>query len=57
VVVGDALGLLHVLSRDDGALQARLATDGSALVGAPVLWRDLAIAQTTGGTLYAVSLD
>jgi outer membrane protein assembly factor BamB len=57
VVVGDSLGLLHVLSRDDGALQARLATDGSALVGAPVLWRNLAIAQTTDGTLYAVSLD
>lgn len=57
VVVGDSLGLLHVLSRDDGALQARLATDGSPLVGAPVLWRNLAIAQTTGGTLYAISLD
>lgn len=57
VVVGDSLGLLHVLSRDDGALQARLATDGSALVGAPVPWRNLAIAQTTGGALYAVSVD
>jgi len=57
VLVGDSLGLLHLMSRDDGALQARLATDGSALVGAPVLWRDLAFVQTAAGTLYAVSVD
>ncbi len=57
VVVGDSLGLLHVLSRDDGSLEARLATDGKAMVGAPVRWRNLAIVQTAGGTLYAVAVD
>lgn len=31
LVVGDALGFLHVLSPEDGALIGRLATDGSAI--------------------------
>ncbi|MFA7664664.1 MAG: outer membrane protein assembly factor BamB [Burkholderiaceae bacterium] len=57
VLVGDSLGLLHRLARDDGALQARLATDGSPVTGAPVRWRGLAFVQTRAGTLYAVALD
>jgi outer membrane protein assembly factor BamB len=57
VVVGDSLGLLHVLARGDGAMAARLTTDDTAIVGAPVAWRNLAIAQTTGGTLFAVAVE
>lgn len=57
VIVGDSLGLVHLLSRDDGALQARIATDGSAIVGAPVRWGGLVVVQTTGGSLHAISLD
>ena len=31
IVVGDSLGYLHVLSKDDGALVGRLAVDGGAV--------------------------
>ncbi|MCM5571931.1 outer membrane protein assembly factor BamB [Burkholderiaceae bacterium FT117] len=57
VLVGDSLGMLHLLSRDDGALLARSSTDGSPIVGAPARWRNLAIVQTSGGSLQAVALD
>ena len=57
VIVGDSLGLVHALSRDDGSLEARLATDGTAIVGAAARWRNVALVQTTGGTLYAVAVD
>lgn len=57
VVVGDSLGLVHVLSSDDGSLQARLNTDGTPIVGAPVGWGKLAVAQTTDGKLYAVAVE
>jgi outer membrane protein assembly factor BamB len=57
LVVGDALGLVHRVSRDDGSLQARVATDGSRIVAAPVRWRNLAFVQTEAGALYALALD
>jgi len=57
VVVGDSLGLLHVLARDDGSLAARLTLDGTPVVGPPVGWRNLAVVQTTGGMLYAVAVE
>jgi len=53
VVVGDAQGLLHFVSRDDGSVMARIPTDGSPLVGAPVLAGDTLIAQTRSGNLFA----
>ena len=46
VVVGDATGLLHLLSREDGSPLNRLTTDGSAIAATPVL---------AGGTLVAVT--
>lgn len=46
VAVGDNTGLLHLLSREDGSALTRVATDGSALVAAPVL---------AAGTLVVVS--
>ncbi|HRO61103.1 MAG TPA: PQQ-binding-like beta-propeller repeat protein, partial [Burkholderiaceae bacterium] len=57
VVVRDALGLLHVLSGDDGSLAARQSTDGTPIVAAPVGWGNLAIVQTTGGVLQAVAVE
>jgi outer membrane protein assembly factor BamB len=57
LVVGDSLGLVHRVSRDDGSLQARLATDGSRIVSAPVRWRNLAFVHTEAGALYALALD
>ena len=48
VVVGDSLGFVHMLSREDGSLLQRLATDGSAIAAAPV---------AAGNTLVIVSRD
>ena len=36
VVVGDASGFVHLLSREAGSLLNRLSTDGSAIAAAPV---------------------
>ncbi len=57
VVLGDSTGLLHVLQREDGAIAGRVATDGSAIVAAPVAAAGLAVAQTTAGALYALSVE
>lgn len=46
VVVGDEVGLIHFLSREDGSALTRVATDGSAVIAAPVL---------AGGTLVVVT--
>jgi outer membrane protein assembly factor BamB len=53
VVVGDSLGYLHVLSKDDGALIGRVAVDGGA-VNAMVPANDGLLVQTAGGTLSFV---
>lgn len=48
LVVGDEGGRLHFLARADGALQARIETDGSSIATAPVL---------AGNTLVVVTRD
>lgn len=53
VVVGDDSGLVHVLSREDGSEMTRLSTDGSAVIGAPVLAGDVLLVQTIRGGVYA----
>lgn len=53
IVVGDSLGWLHVLSKDDGALVGRIAVDGGA-VNAMVPAMDGLLVQTAGGTLSFV---
>ena len=53
LVVGDQTGLLHFLSRTDGALMDRAATDGSAIVGAPLLAGRTLIAVTQKGGVFA----
>lgn len=52
VVVGDGGGLLHFLSREDGALLARVATDGSALAAAPVLAGQTLVVVTRSGGIF-----
>ncbi|MEO7938997.1 MAG: outer membrane protein assembly factor BamB, partial [Burkholderiaceae bacterium] len=37
VAVGDATGLVHFLSRQDGTLLTRMPTDGSPIIAAPVV--------------------
>lgn len=53
VVVGDSTGLVHLLSREDGSEMNRLSTDGSPVIGAPVLAGQLLLVQTRNGGVYA----
>jgi outer membrane protein assembly factor BamB len=58
VIVGDFEGYVHVLSREDGAFAARVATDGSAIRVPPVAL-DLStfLVQTRNGGVYAISVQ
>lgn len=58
VIVGDFEGYVHVMSREDGAFIARVATDGSAIRVPPVAL-DLSsfLVQTRNGGLYAINLQ
>ncbi len=51
--VADGNGLVHLLSREDGSEMARLSTDGSAIVAAPVLAGDALVVMTSRGNLHA----
>jgi outer membrane protein assembly factor BamB len=53
VVVGDNSGNLHMLSRENGSPLNRLSTDGSAIVGQPVLAGETLIAVTKAGGVFA----
>jgi outer membrane protein assembly factor BamB len=52
VVVGDSVGNLHMLSREDGSPLNRLSTDGSAIIGGPVLAGDSLVAVTKSGGVF-----
>jgi outer membrane protein assembly factor BamB len=53
VVAGDSQGNVHLLSREDGSDMARFTTDGSPIVGAPVVSGQVLIVQTRKGGVYA----
>lgn len=53
VVFGDSEGQVHFLSTQTGELQLRLPTDGTAVIGSPVLAGNTLIVSTRGGGLYA----
>ena len=53
VVVGDYEGYLHALSREDGSMAARIKTDSSGIVAAPVRLDDGLLVQTREGGLYS----
>lgn len=52
VAIGDAGGLLHLLSRENGSLLNRLSTDGSAIVAAPVLVGSTLVVVTRSGGIF-----
>jgi outer membrane assembly lipoprotein YfgL len=52
VVVGDASGFVHLLSREDGSLLNRLSTDGSAIVAAPVAAGNTLVVVTRNGGVF-----
>ncbi|TFW20048.1 outer membrane protein assembly factor BamB [Massilia arenosa] len=57
VAVGDYEGIVHFLSREDGAFLARASTDGSAIKAMPVVANDKLIIQTQNGTVSAIAVE
>lgn len=55
VAVGDAQGYIHFLSREDGAMLARVSTDGSPILGgSPLVTGPYAVFQTKAGKVVAI---
>jgi outer membrane assembly lipoprotein YfgL len=52
VAIGDSTGLVHLISRDDGAPMNRLSTDGSGIAGAPMQAGNTLIVATKAGRLF-----
>jgi outer membrane protein assembly factor BamB len=52
VVLGDAQGFLHFLSREDGSLLNRAQPDSSAIAAAPVLAGNTLVVVTRSGGVY-----
>ena len=52
-VFGDSHGFVHFLDREDGQPLLRLLTDGSGIVGAPVVSGTTLLVVTRAGGLYA----
>lgn len=57
VAVGDYQGYVHFLSKDDGSLLARVATDGSSIMAAPMTAGSNLIFQTQSGTVVALATE
>jgi outer membrane protein assembly factor BamB len=57
VAVGDLEGYVHFLSREDGTMLGRIATDGSAIKSAPLLSGPNVIFQTQNGTVAAIAVE
>lgn len=57
VAVGDLQGYIHFLSREDGALIGRVATDGSPIQSVPVVAGANLIFQTQSGTVTAIAVE
>jgi outer membrane protein assembly factor BamB len=51
-VVGDGTGLLHFVSSEDGSALSRVATDGSAIVGGPILIDGTLVVVTKNGGVF-----
>jgi len=57
VVIGDRLGYLHFLSREDGSFLARMPTDGSKIMSAPTLVGNNLVVQTKLGAVVAFATE
>lgn len=52
IAIGDFSGMVHLLSRENGAALNRLTTDGSAIAAAPALAGNTLVAVTRNGGVY-----
>lgn len=57
VVIGDDSGMVHLLSREDGAPLTRIATDGTAIAATPVVAGDTLVVVTRGGSVIGYRPD
>lgn len=57
VAVGDYQGFIHFFSKENGSLAARISTDGSPILAAPVIAGANFIFQTQSGTLVAIAAE
>ncbi|MFM8610490.1 MAG: outer membrane protein assembly factor BamB [Burkholderiaceae bacterium] len=57
VVVGDANGFVHLMSREDGSPLNRLTTDGSAVVATPVVAGQTLVVVTRSGGVFGFTPD
>lgn len=57
VVVADVEGVVHFLSRDDGAFIARANTDGSPVVAPLLAVGGQVVVQTSGGGVFAIEVQ
>nr|WP_284335677.1 outer membrane protein assembly factor BamB [Comamonas sp. NoAH] len=57
VVTADETGLVHLLSKKDGAHLNRLTTDGTGVAMAPVVAADTLVVVTRGGGVYGFRPD
>lgn len=57
VVVGDGTGLVHLLSRSNGAPLNRVSTDSSGIGTAPVVAADTLVVVTRSGGIYGFRPD
>lgn len=52
LIIGDSTGLVHVISREDGAPLNRLTPDGSAIAATPVLAGNTVVVVTRNGGVF-----
>jgi outer membrane protein assembly factor BamB len=57
LAVGDAEGVIHLISRQTGALVARLATDGTPIRNALLDLNGQVLVQTQGGRVLALDIE
>lgn len=57
VVVADAKGVVHFMSREDGSFVARLTTDGNPVVAPLQIVGRRLLVQTSGGGVYAIEVQ
>jgi len=57
VVVADGEGMVHFLSDKTGKTEWRVATDGSAIMAAPVVVGDKVVVATRNGGVFAIHID
>ncbi len=57
VAVGDYQGYVHFFSKEDGSLLARVSTDGSPILAAPVVAGGNLVFQTQSGTVVALAAE